>query len=624
MMMTLSLSSIKRFLIGEPLRTKFAKHQKVNVPMGLAIFAADALSSSAYATDEVLIALNVMLPGVAASAVIQQLAMPVAVAIVWLILLVVISYQQVIRAYPSGGGSYIVSRSNLGEGLSLVAGSALLIDYVLTVSVSICAGVGAMVSAGWIPHELQVPVAVGADVLILGMNLRGLKESASVFLLPSFLFIGAMAFLLISALYQMFTGSLHILHPEPVAQQVAGSGLGLFLACKLFFNGFSHGCAGLTGIEAVSNGVNAFKEPASKNANVTMMWMGTILAAIFIGMTYFAVKIGVVPIEGKNVVSQLATAVFVGQPILFNIVMFAVMLILILAANTAYSDFPRVSSFLADDGFLPRQLMSIGDRLVFSNGIIMLGIISMLLIIFFKGDTHALIPLYSVGVFICFTLTQLGLVRHHLREREKGWQLGMLINGMGAVITGMVLVVLAVEKFLEGAWLVFIAIPLLIYMFKCIKNHYKSVGRQLALPEATHCPVKVEHTVLVLVASLNRGTIAALEYAKSISERVEAVHVELKPEATQRLRHIWDDWGCGLPLTILKSPYRTLVNPLMDYIDEVEGRYDHDLVTIVIPEFVTKKMWHNILHNQTAFYLKAILSRKKGKVVTTVRYHLEE
>ncbi|MFM7469782.1 MAG: APC family permease, partial [Vampirovibrionales bacterium] len=409
-MIPMSFSALKRLLIGEPLRTKFAKHQKVNIPMGLAIFAADALSSSAYATDEVLIALNVIIPGLASSAVIQQLAMPVAVAIVWLILLVVISYQYVIRAYPSGGGSYIVSKENLGEGFSLIAGSALLIDYVLTVSVSICAGVGAMVSAGWMPHEYQVPVAVLADILILALNLRGVRETASFFMFPSFLFMGCMAFLLISALYQMLTGTLHIAHPEPIAHQAVGSGLGLILACKLFFNGFSHGCAGLTGIEAVSNGVNVFKDPPSKNANITMMWMGTILAAIFIGMTYFSVKIGIVPIEGKNVVSQLATAVLVGHPILFNIIMFSVMLILILAANTAYSGFPSVSSFLADDGFLPRQLMSVGDRLVFSNGIIMLGIISMLLIVAFKGDTHALIPLYSVGVFICFTLTQVGLV----------------------------------------------------------------------------------------------------------------------------------------------------------------------------------------------------------------------
>lgn len=622
-----SWQQVKRFLIGEPLISKHEKHQKLNITMGLSVFAADALSSSAYATDEVLLALVAGHGVFTGTQVIQQIGIPVATAIVCLIVLVVVSYQQVIRAYPDGGGSYVVSKQNLGEMPSLIAGAALLIDYVLTVSVSVCAGVGALISAGWLPSEYRTLAAVVADVIILLVNLRGMKESGALFSIPVFTFLLATFTMLGMGVYQVATGQLlpdatHI--PSNASLRHVDAHIPSFLALSLFLKGFSHGCAGLTGIEAVSDGVKAFKEPAARNASITLAIMGILLGVIFVGLTWLSVHLHIEPTETSNVISQLAGSVFGKGTAMFNATMGAVMLLLLLAANTAFADFPRVCSFLADDGYLPRQLMSLGDRLVFSNGIIILGMISILLIILFRGDTHALIPLYSVGVFICFTSTQASLLRYHVKEKEPGWQTGVVVNGVGALVTGIVTLVLAYEKFTEGAYLLFIAMPILILIFKTIREHYRSIGRQLALPEAAYCPQKVNHTVVVLVASLNKGTLAALEYAKSISDNVEAVHVELKPEATQRLRKAWDSWGCGLPLVILKSPFRTLLEPLLDYIEEVDSRYDHDLVTIVVPEFVTRRFWHNFLHNQTALYIKAALSLKKGKVVTTVRYHLDE
>lgn len=615
-------TKLKQLLIGAPISSYHAEHQKLNVPLGLAVFAADALSSTAYATDEILIALA----GSSYAAFTGLISLPVALAIALLIVLVVISYRQIIKAYPEGGGAYIVARENLGTLPSHIAASALLIDYILTVAVSISAGVAALTSTGLFPHQEATTLCVLFTVGIMIINLRGVKESGLAFAFPAYIFLFSMTALIGVGLWQIFSVE-HLPFLAHTASTQSTSGTNVFGSIGfifIFLKAFSHGCAGLTGIEAVSNGVKAFKEPRPERANATMTLMGLLLGAIFLGITYLAFGFHILPQNNETILSQVAGAVFGRGTFLYLLVQFSTMILLILAANTAFADFPRVSSLLADDGFLPRQLMNLGDRLVFNNGITVLCLLSVLLIIVFKGDTHALIPLYAVGVFVSFTCSQLGMVVHHQREKEPGWKQGIAINALGAVVTAVVTLILAVEKFTEGAWIVFVISPLLIYLFNAVKQHYLKMGQQLALPSSGYCPMAIEHTVLVLVSSLHRGTIPAMEYAKTISNRVEAVHIELNPESTRRLQLSWAEWGCGIPLTVLKSPYRSLTEPLLEYIDEVEDRYEHDLVTIIVPEFVTKKWWHNLLHNQTALVLKAILRFRKGKVVTTVRYHLEE
>jgi len=607
---------LKRLLIGAPISSVHAEHQKLNVPLGLAVFSADALSSTAYATDEILIALA----GSSYAAYTGLLSLPVAIAITALIALVVISYRQIIKAYPEGGGAYIVAKENLGTLPSHIAAAALLIDYVLTVAVSISSGVAQLTSTGLVPTVHAVSMCVGFTVFIMMVNLRGVKESGMAFAIPAYTFLASMAILIGTGLFQLFSGAPANAHVIQSSGAFNWADLGFLM---IFFKAFSHGCAGLTGIEAVSNGVKAFKENRPARANVTMTLMGLLLGTIFLGLTYLAFGFHILPKGDETVLSQVSRAVF-GGGFCYYLVQFSTTIMLILAANTAYADFPRVSSMLATDGFLPRQLMSLGDRLVFNNGISVLCFLAILLIVMFHGDTHALIPLYAVGVFICFTTSQLGMVMHHWRLREEHWQTGIFINGLGAVVTALVTIILGVEKFMEGAWIVMLIIPSLLMLFNAIRKHYDKVNAQLALPQDGYCPLAIDHTVLVLVSTLHRGTIPALEYAKTISDRVEAVHIELNPESTRRLRATWEEWGCGIALTILKSPYRSITEPLMEYVDEVEDRYEHDLVTIIVPEFVTRKWWHNMLHNQTSIVIKALLRNRPGKVVTTVRYHLEE
>lgn len=608
----------KHFLFGKPLHTDVESQHRLNIPLALAVFASDALSSTAYATEEILIALVASISLAQAN----QLSIPVAIAIALLIGIVVISYRQVIATHPGGGGAYVVAKENLSRISSLIAASSLLIDYILTVSVSISAGVAAITSAGWLPHSQSVLAAVFLLFVITLMNLRGVKESAKLIAIPAYVFIFSLLFLIILGV----TGNHHVVQ---TLSENAGPVNKAFdwVMILLLLKAFSHGCAALTGIEAISNGVGAFKEPSAVNANRTMVLMGCILASLFIGITYLAFRFHIGPSESETVISQVARAVFPDGSnlhLVYSIIQITTMIILVLAANTSFAGFPRLSSVLAFDGYLPRQLMNLGDRLVHSNGIILLCFASGILIIWSGADTHALIPLYAVGVFISFTLAQSGMVVHHLKHKQPGWQLGLAINGSGAFITGLVTLLLAIEKFTEGAWMVLIAIPIMIYVFLKIFYHYRSVGKQLALPHNGYCPVPVVHTVLVLVSSLNRGTIPALEYARTISDKVEAVHVMLNEQSTEGLKAAWQEWGCGVPLVVLESPYRSITEPLLRYIDEVEDRYEHDLVTIIVPEFVTKRFWHNFLHNQTALLLKTLLRFKKGKVVTTVRYYLEE
>lgn len=615
---------VKRLIFGNPLASHRERHERLSVPVALAIFASDALSSTAYATEEILLALA----GTAFALYTNLLSLPVAIAIGALMAIVVVSYRQVIRAFPQGGGTYEVSKDELGITASQVAGAALLIDYILTVAVSVSAGVAALTSTGLVQPSQKVSIALSLVALITLVNLRGLRESGKAFAVPAYVFIASMLALLAVGFWKVFSGDV------PAAAQAAATLGGnddtqLVMSMALLLvllKAFSHGCAALTGIESIADGVKAFKEPSEHNANKTLALMGCILGTLFLGITFLAYQYHITPdLQGhETVISQIARAVFGGGSFFYYLVQGATMVVLILAANTSFSGFPRLAAILASDGFLPRQLMNLGDRLVFSNGILILSLSSLCLIALYHADTHALIPLYAVGVFLSFTLAQVGMVFRHRRLKHPGWRSGQIINGVGGTVTGVVTVLLAVEKFTAGAWIVILAIPLTILVFQKIKNHYASIGKQLVLPESEYCPRAVEHTVLVLVSSLHRGTIPALEYAKTISDRVEAVHVELNPAATERLKKAWEDWGCGIPLTILKSPFRSISEPLLEYIDEVEERYTHDLVTIIVPEFVTRKWWHNLLHNQTSLVIKALLRYRPGKVVTTVRYHLEE
>ena len=615
-------AKFKRLLFGAPLPSSKERHERLNVGLGLAVFAADSLSSSAYATEEILIALTASALASHATA----LAIPVTVAICLLLTVVVVSYRQVIRAYPESGGAYVVSRENLGELSSLVAGSALLLDYILTVAVSISAGVAALTSTGQVPQSEAVTLALIFVAFITFINLRGIRESGKVIAIPAYIFIGSMFALIGCGLWRAFMGLPAVEVTTHVAQTPFEAGgdwmnLAVVLVC---LKAFSHGCAALTGTEAISNGVNAFKAPEERNANRTLVLMSVLLGVIFIGLTTLAYIFHITPSHTETVVSQVARAVFGGSSLFYFVVQYSTMVILVLAANTSFSGFPRLSSLLARDSFMPRQLMTLGDKLVFSNGIVLLGLVSALLIWAYHADTHALIPLYAVGVFITFTLAQAGMVVYQKREQPKGWQQGRIINAFGAIVTALVAILLTVEKFTEGAWIILLAVPIMIAMFYQVKHHYESIGRQLVLPDTGYCPVAIEHTVLVLVSSLNRCTIPALEYGRTISNKVEAVHVELYPKATAALKQQWEEWGCGVPLTILKSPYRSITEPLLEYVDEVEDRYEHNLVTIIIPEFVTRKWWHNLLHNQSSVFIKALLRSRTGKVVTTVRFHLDE
>jgi len=616
-------TQLKRFLVGTPLASHREDDERLSIPIALAVFASDALSSTAYATEEILLAM-------AGSAYLLQanlLSLPVAMAIALLMTIVVLSYRQVIRAFPEGGGTYEVSKERLGIWASQVAGASLLIDYVLTVSVSVSAGVAAITSTGLVPHDARVMLATFFIMLLCLINLRGVKESGRVLAVPAYFFILTMLALIVVGFYRLLHGdSVPITEATQLSSQTSDIFVSMALVLVLL-KAFSHGCAALTGIEAISNCTKAFKEPVDVNANKTLVVMGLILGSIFLGVTFLAFQFGVMPDEEthRTVISLVAEQVFGYQTPLYYALQIATTIILILAANTSFSGFPRLANILANDGFLPRQLMNLGDRLVFSNGILILGFLSMVLVWIYHAETHALIPLYAVGVFLSFTLAQAGMVVLHQQDKHLGWKRGLLINGLGALTTGVVTVILAVEKFTDGAWIVLVAIPLLIMLFRSIYEHYQSIGRQLALPQtAPPAPESLEHTVLVLVSSLNQGTIPALQYAKSISKNVEAVHIQLNPAATARLKQSWDEWGAGVPLTILKSPFRSLTQPLLDYIDVVEHRQDHDVVTIIVPEFVTKRWWHNLLHNQTSILIKTLLRFKKGKVVTTIRYHLEE
>jgi len=605
----MKLNAFKRFLVGRPLPTAQARHERLSKTTGLAIFASDNLSSVAYASEEILRVL--MLGGVAA----LSFASPIGIALAFVIAIVIYSYRQTILAYPQGASDYIVAKDNIGPVAGLTAGGALLIDYTLTVAVSVSAGVAALTSAVPELFPYRVVLCVAAIAMIAIGNLRGVRESGQLFALPSYLFIGGFGALIAVGLARW---AFH----EPSAAVVARpmeplAGLSAFLVLRAF----ASGAVALTGIEAVADGVTAFKPPEVKNARTVLAVLGAIMIALFVGTTILADLYDVIPKDEETVVSQLAWQVFGGGPVYYYIQVVS-MLILVLAANTAFADFPRLAFFMARDGYLPRQFGNRGDRLVFSNGVVMLGVIAIVLVVIFRGSTHALIPLYAVGVFTSFTLSQSSMVRRWLRARPAGWGWRVAINGTGAITTGTVLCVVAATKFVAGAWIVMLLLGLFMLMFLAIKSHYADVAGQLSL-EDYDGPPPMSHSVLVLVGDLHRGVVEALQYARTLSPQAKAVYVELDPEKTRRLEEKWVKHGLGVPLIVLTSPYRSLLGPLLDYIDHLRARDERHMVTMVLPEFIPARWWQHLLHNQTALVIKGALLFRRNVVVTDVPYHLK-
>jgi amino acid transporter len=613
-------SSFKRLLIGKPIATEQQHHERLSRITALAVFSSDALSSVAYATEAILAVL--VLAGTRA----LGLSLPVGAGIAALLVVVAFSYRQTIRAYPRGGGGYVVARENLGENPGLIAAAALLIDYVLTVAVSISAGVAAITSlaSNWGFPELKlyaVEVALFFIALVTIANLRGVKESGIIFSVPTYAFVVGMLLMVAFALVKdAFVGVAPVVHPIPPEIPAAGEAIGLWLVLRAF----AAGCTALTGVEAISDGVPAFRSPESRNAAATLTLMVGLLVTMFLGITWLANAHGAVPNEftHETVVSQIARTIFGTGPVYF-VIQVATALILVLAANTAYADFPRLASFLSRDRFLPRQFASRGDRLVFSNGILALGFFSALLVVIFQANEIAMLPLYAIGVFISFTLSQSGMVRRHLVVREEGWRRGTAINATGAMLTAVVLVVLTLTKFSHGAWVVLVLIPALVMLFKGIHRHYARVAEQLSLTTAARPRPVRRLTAVVLISGIHKGVLPALQLAKSLApDNVTAVIVNLDQDHTEKIRARWCDWGCEVPLVVLESPYRSLITPVMKYIDEIEGRYGDDEVLVILPEFVPARWWQHLLHNQTGLLLRTALMFRKGKIVISVPYHL--
>ncbi len=620
-----------QWLIGRPLQTADAPHQTIGKAIGLAVFASDALSSTAYATQEIM-----MILAIAGSGALGYV-FPISLAIVALMTIVTISYQQTIHAYPGGGGAYIVARDNLGELPAQTAGAALLTDYILTVAVSISSGVAQITSAFPELHIYRVEIAVVMVFLIMLINLRGVKESGTTFAIPTYFFILAMVLTVGTGFFRYLTGSLGVVVNPPA---FSTEGLIGTITPFLLLHAFASGTAALTGIEAISNGITAFKEPRSKNAGITLLWMSAILGSLFLGISFLAGKIAAVPSEGETVISQLARTVYGGEGFLYLAVIGGTSIILIMAANTAFADFPRLGALHAGDGFLPRQFTFRGSRLVFSRGIVALAVIASFLIILFQASVTRLIPLYAIGVFLSFTLSQAGMARRwwksgKLAEGEKiveagsvnmydrHWKLKMVINGFGMVCTFIVMVVFAVTKFLDGAWIIIILVPLLVFVFFGIHHHYKSLANKLSL-ENYNTPMRVSHNrVVLLIAGVHRGTLAALAYARSLSADVTAVHVSIDPAEAQKVVDKWNAYGDGTRLVVLDSPYRLFIEPLMAFIEGLlKNRQPAEVLTIVVPQFVTSRWWENLLHNQTALMLRFALLFKKGLVILEVPYNV--
>ena len=603
---------VKRTLIGAPIPTSLEAHERLNKVKGLAVFSSDALSSVAYATEEIMKVL------VLAGAGALSLTLPIAGIIVALLAVVVLSYRQTIRAYPKGGGSYIVASANLGVIPGLTAAASLMTDYVLTVAVSTAAGVAAITSL--VPPLLPytVELSIGAVLLLTIGNLRGIREAGNIFAVPTYTFVVTMYLLIGVGLYRMFFGGGLTYVPPPSAMTPGSQSLAVFL----LLSAFAQGCTAMTGTEAISDGVLAFKAPEAPNARTTLTWMGLILGSMFIGMSFLANHLGVIPATEETVLSQIGRTVF-GEGPLWVLLQVATALILVLAANTAFADFPRLGYFLARDRFLPRLFKFRGDRLAYTAGIVLLATLALALLVIFHGSLDALIPLYAVGVFTSFTLSQAGMVAHWRKVREPGWQRSATLNGIGMIATGIVTLVIASTKFVHGAWLVVLLVPLIISLLYAIHSHYLRL-EHTRFAETSLVPDDIEVRFVVPIAGVDLPARQALSYARALAkdnQHVVAVHVTDEVEAAEQLRHDWENWQNGIELVIIESPFRSLGRPLLAYVDALQDAYPHDTITVVLPEFVPSRWWEHFLHNQTALRLKAALLFRPGVVVTNVPYH---
>lgn len=611
------MARLRRMALGRPLATAAQAHERLTKVKALAIFSSDALSSVAYATEEILIVLA------AAGAAALSAVLPISVAIALLLAVVALSYRQTIHAYPQGGGSYIVTRDNLGDLAGLIAGAALMLDYVLTVAVSISAGIAAITSAAQVLHPYAVQLALLALVLMVMVNLRGLREAGTIFAAPTYLFIGSVLLMLGVGIVRVVFGGLggHDLFTGAPPQEMvtASQDLTVFLILRAF----ASGCTAMTGVEAVSDGVPAFRPPESDNAARTLTAMAIVLGTMFLGIGLLSHHLGLVPNERETILSQLGHRIFEGGP-LWYLLQAATFSILVLAANTSFQDFPRLGSFMARDHFLPHQFLFRGDRLAFTNGIMVLSVLSGVLLVVFKAETSRLIPLYAVGVFMAFTFSQSSMVRRWLRVRGPRWRRSLLMNGVGAVTTGVVTVIIAGTKFMHGAWVVVVLIPCLVALFFAIRGHYVRVTEELQVEELPG-PLQREELgkVIVPIAALNKPVLRTLRYARGVSADVTAVHVAEDLASAEHLRQEWERWQCGIPLLILETPYRSFIAPLLAYIDALDARSPGSLVTVILPEFVPAHWWENILHNQTALRLKLALLNRPNTVVTDVPYHLK-
>jgi amino acid transporter len=606
--------SIKRLILGRPLKSEEAEAEKMQLWKALPILSSDALSSVAYGTEMILLELATV------GAFAFSFSIPIAIAIILLIAILIVSYQQVIDAYPQGGGAYMVAKENLGMMWGRLAGVSLLIDYTLTVAVSISAGVMAITSAyhGAVPYV--VPIALIFTWFMVWMNLRGTSESGNVFAFPTYLFIFCMIALVGKGLFDWLTGTGHTTQSVSVP-----TGLPASLTWFVLLKAFSSGCSAVTGVEAISNAVPHFRTPAKKNAKRTMLTLGILLAIIFGGVTVLsrAYNVHPDPTGTKSVLSIVAEDAF-GRGGFYYVIQLATTAILTLAANTSFNGFPILSSIMAQDKNMPRMFSNRGDRLAFNYGIITLGILASILLIVFRGRTDALIPLYAIGVFLSFTMAQFGLVLKWRRDKSEGWKRKALINGVGAFVTFCVVIIFCITKFKEGAWIVIILTPLLVFLLTRISKHYDNVANQLKVELTEPIPV-VETIIIVPIAGIHKVVLSTIAYAKTLSPNVVAFYVAFSPEEAKKMEERWEQWNPGVRLVVVVSRYRTLIKPLVEFIGRVERRYGKEKrITVLLPEFITHKFWHRLLHNQSAFRIRTLLLNRKDVVVSSVPFHLND